>query len=173
MFTSLQLHHHRHLCQHQQQVCLRLCQLRQCAFISRHRSAISGFVVQAAVPKTAKVSHFVVVFFSFLSQRALRCAMPAQTAHHRLLCHLLLELRCLQAAATSLLRWPPVARPLKMHSVIAAQPPLPLLICLQVMRVSNTIVDQKPLAMRLKILYTAAAGPVTKTHDVTNFPPGV
>jgi hypothetical protein len=44
---------------------------------------------------------------------------------------------------------------------------------MQVMRVSNTIVDQKPLAMRLKISYTADAGPVSKTHDVTNFPPGI
>ena len=49
----------------------------------------------------------------------------------------------------------------------------PRLTHFQVMRVSNTIVDQKPLAMRMKISYTAAGGPITKTHDVTNFPPGI
>ncbi len=49
----------------------------------------------------------------------------------------------------------------------------PLLTSSQVMRVSNTIVDQKPLAMRMKISYATAAGSVTKTHDVTNFPPGI
>jgi hypothetical protein len=169
LLTFLQCNYHRDLRQLRQRVCWPLCSWFLCLVVSYYRSSISNFVVQAAVPKTAKVSlHLSFCFHKPHLSAGSRVSQPC-TAGHSFSCYgnffvpkwrqlhysgessLYIYFLCLREGAAS-------------ASVLTH---------VQVMRVSNTIVDQKPLAMRMKISYTAAGGPITKTHDVTNFPPGI
>jgi hypothetical protein len=145
------------------------------AFNSCYCSAVTNFVVQAAVPKTAKVNPHDALYPSVQPSEAVRFRLGvlASLSNHTL------QVALSPATGTSLS--PSGGNIITQVNFFFTTAPSrlqlgcisPLLISSQVMRVSNTIVDQKPLAMRLKISYTTAAGPISKTHDVTNFPPGV
>jgi hypothetical protein len=64
MKLFFQCHYHRYLHQRWQHVCWNNCSPHHCFDFLRYRRAISNFVVQAAVPKTAKVAFTLLLLFS-------------------------------------------------------------------------------------------------------------